>query len=449
MTTRIRASAVDMEMALIACAILSPQSIVHADQDVNWQDFGDTSLGRLWSLLRTGHGMGVQLDDVVSLLDYLRKANAEEQFLSPLFWAGVIQDGTPANVKWYAKQVRKESMLRRTAITCQNIVHQCSLPGADPECIIAETIAKLGGIGNYSGDHTMSLGAACDHVLRMLAEGKDAGRGSFTGLHSFDSTCGAMMPSELVILAARPGVGKTSLAMQIARHNAAKQRRVLFVSLEMSVTELATRLMCADSRISSRSLRQPKVPQAYLDRLSNSRAVLSPLPIEIFAPPTASVDQIKTVAKVAADKNSDLRLVVVDYIGIVQPADYKEPRHEQVGRISRSLKALAKEIDVPVLALCQLNREADAARPRLSFLRDSGSIEQDADVVMFLHREPSANKDDVGLYVEKHRHAEATNAMLRFVPHETRFVDPSFAVSVDCETGRHDAFDSFNSAGAF
>lgn len=421
----IQLSAMDSEKALIACAILSPPTVTHADDHITHKDFADESLGRLWSKLRYGVHAGVDIADPVVLLDFLRKSNTDSEFLSPIFWADIVQNGMPANVVWYCKQVKKAATLRRLAMTCQRVLYKCELPGADAEELMAECAQQLAEMGVDGANHrTVPFSVACKDVIDTYSKNKtDIFRGAFTGLPSFDEVCGAMMPSELTVLAARPGVGKTSLAMQIAKHNAESGRRVLFVSLEMSTLELASRLICADARVPSRALRQRSIATSDMDRLSRSAASLSPLPITLYSPPGCTVEKIRTIAKAEAMRTSDLRLIVVDYIGIVHPADRKEPRHEQVGRISRSLKELAREVEVPVLALCQLNRDAHASRPSLANLRDSGSIEQDADVVMFLHRDISESRNDVHLFVDKHRHAEQMEATLRFVPHETRFVD--------------------------
>lgn len=432
----IQLAAIEFEKALIACALLAPPTIIHADDVVSHEDFGDASLGRLWSQMRIGYHAGVQIGDIVVLMDYLRKSNADPEFLCTSFWADIASVGIPANVKWYGIQVRQAAMLRKLYNTCQQISHQCSLPRADASELIEQCSVALQSMQTNLSKKTVMIGEAFDKLLDSLkARGTEKARGSFTGIERFDSACGAMMPTELVVLAARPGMGKTAMAMQIARHNCEKGRRVMYVSLEMSDLELASRILCADARVPSQKLRQPFVSKDDIDRLSNSSASLRSLPLELFAPPTASVDQIKVMAKSIAAKNDDLRLVIVDYIGIVQPADRREPRYEQVGRISRSLKELAREIEVPVLALCQLNREADSAKPKLSYLRDSGSIEQDADVVMFLHRDAEADRTNVGLYVEKHRHAGTMHQALRFIPSETRFAD---------FVQKHEEFDDFN-----
>jgi replicative DNA helicase len=230
------------------------------------------------------------------------------------------------------------------------------------------------------------------------------------------------MPGELVILAARPGVGKTTLGMQIALHNARKSRPTLFASLEMTADELASRLASGLTGINIRKLRGASISAPQIEQITAVGDDLLQSPLRIWSPPSTTLQRLRAVAKCEAG-GYGLSLLVVDYLGLIKATDGRKPRYEQVGEISAGLKALAKELSIPVLALCQLNREADGELPRLSHLRDSGSIEQDADVVMFIHRTPDACK----LIVAKHRHGMTDEYTVKFNPSESRFEDLSAA----------------------
>ena len=187
----------------------------------------------------------------------------------------------------------------------------------------------------------------------------------FTGIERFDRVAGGLLPGELEIIAARPGNGKTSLAMQIGNRLARLDRPVLFVSLEMRAAELVGRLLCGSTGIDSRHLRRGQVdPAKFADEIAD----MAGTPLTIFDPPAATMQRIRAVAKMQKAATG-LELLIVDYIGLVQPRDRKIPRHEQVAEITGGLKQLAKELDTPVIALCQLNREADGADPKLSHLR--------------------------------------------------------------------------------
>ena len=237
------------------------------------------------------------------------------------------------------------------------------------------------------------------------------------------------MPGELGILAARPAMGKTALAMQKALHNARQGRRVLFVSLEMRNRELARRLLCQEAELDSRLLRGRRVDAAARARLQAAHEELAGLPIRLWDPASATLAEIRGVAR-HMRATGGLYLLIVDYLGLIKPsADSKRlQRHEQVQQTSAGLKELAKELCIPVLALCQLNREADGEEPRLSHLRESGAIEQDADMVLLLHhpeREQSKSgnqkKRIAYLIIGKHRHGETGRIKLQWHPSETRF----------------------------
>jgi replicative DNA helicase len=185
-------------------------------------------------------------------------------------------------------------------------------------------------------------------------------------------------------------MGKTALALNIAENIAVKGQAVLFVSLEMAKMELALRLICSRTRLDSYKIRRNLLSKEELRHFLDAANELGRVPMHIDDTPSRSVAEIAAVAR-RLKRQQDLQLIVVDYIGLIRPENSDEPRQEQVAKIARHLKLLARELHIPVLCLSQLNRQADARgkdeRPRLSQLRESGAIEQDADVVMFVHRE--------------------------------------------------------------
>jgi replicative DNA helicase len=211
-----------------------------------------------------------------------------------------------------------------------------------------------------------------------------------TGFVDLDNLTGGLHKSELVILASRPSMGKTALALNIAEHIAIDAHTaVLFVSMEMSRVELAQRLSCSRGKIDGHKFRSGFLSGSDREALVEASVELSKAPLYIDDSPSRRVAEIGACARRLRDK--DLGLVIIDYLQLVQPDSSNDPRQEQVAKISRRLKGLARELAVPVLCLSQLNRQMEAGkeghRPRLSHLRESGAIEQDADVVMFIHRE--------------------------------------------------------------
>ncbi len=255
-------------------------------------------------------------------------------------------------------------------------------------------------------------------------------RGVPTGFRELDNLLSGFQKSDLVILAARPSIGKTSLALDILRNAACRHGipAALF-SLEMSVQQVVDRIIAAESRVDSWKLRTGKV--AADDEFSRIRDALDSLaqaPIFIDDEPSNNITNMKAVARRLKSENN-LSLIVVDYLQLMKPTHHTDSMVQQVTDISRSLKALARELDVPVIALSQLSRavETRGGRPRLSDLRDSGSIEQDADVVMFIHREDKHSEDEdkrnvAEIMVEKHRNGPVGKVDLYFDEKRVSFV---------------------------
>jgi replicative DNA helicase len=217
-------------------------------------------------------------------------------------------------------------------------------------------------------------------------------------------------------------MGKTSFALQVALHQASKGRPTTFVSLEMTGRELASRHIVTRTGIETRRLRSGELQLLDLQEIDQVASDAAKLAMRIWSPHQATVAQIRGVAKRDA-ATAGLSLLVVDYIGLVRPTDPRRPRHEQVSMVSAALKSVAKELQIPVLALCQLNRESDKtkrAEPKLSHLRESGSIEQDADIVLLLHRRDN-HDGQTKLIIAKHRHADTGALMLTWDAVRTSF----------------------------
>jgi len=267
--------------------------------------------------------------------------------------------------------------------------------------------------------------------LEKLQENKDAMRGVPTGFKPLDNLLSGFQKSDLVILAARPSMGKTAFALDIARKAAVQYNiPVGIFSLEMSSQQLTDRMLSAEARVSSWKLRTGKLStDDEYERLRNAMDRLSEAPIYIDDKAERTVLQMRSIARRLKAENG-LELVIVDYLQLITPSATRssDSMVQQVTEISRSLKAMARELDVPVIALSQLSRavEQRRGRPRLSDLRDSGSIEQDADVVMFIHREDKmqedAEKNNIAeILVEKHRNGPVGSIELYFSEDHTSF----------------------------
>jgi replicative DNA helicase len=274
------------------------------------------------------------------------------------------------------------------------------------------------------------LGAAWDRI-EALSKKEDSIRGVTTGFKELDNMLSGLHPSDLVILAARPSVGKTSLALDMARNAAKRGVPVGIFSLEMSSEQLVDRMLAAESYVDSWKIRTGAVrAEEDFDKIRDALESLSKAPIYIDDKPGNNILAMRATAR-RLKREHGIGLLVVDYLQLMTPVGAKSSDSlvQQVTEISRSLKGLARELDVPVLALSQLSRavEQRGGKPRLSDLRDSGSIEQDADVVMFIHREDKNNKESdrqntAEILIEKHRNGPTGKVDLYFDDKRTSFL---------------------------
>ncbi len=327
--------------------------------------------------------------DVITVAEALDSRNQLED-IGGLAYLAALAQNTPsaANIRRYAEIVRERATLRTLEGVSQALQAAIYDPdGRTPAEIAREAETALSAVTDpISGNNDpITASAAMSEVLRIADDAANR-RGLGTGIADLDIlTCG-LEPGQLVIVAARPAVGKTAVALAIARHVARSGHRAGFFSLEMSRQELAARLLAAEAQVPARCLRTgPEEDQwPALTRAATASGLDN---LILDDRPAASVAYVRARAR-RLDRQARLYLIVIDYLQLMAPADPKASRTEQVGSLSRGLKALAKELRVPIIALAQLNRASESRadkRPQLSDLRDSGEIEQDADAVLLLH----------------------------------------------------------------
>lgn len=340
-----------------------------------------------------------------------------------------------SNARHYAAQVQKKFMLR-SLIDAGEFVAELGYDEAEEldetlekaekrlyAVTSSPTLSKFTSLGE-------SLKGAWER-LEHLHEHKDEMRGVRTGFKDLDNMLAGLQRSDLIILAARPSMGKTSLALDIARQAAVKHKAVVgFFSLEMAAQQLIDRMVAAEAKVNSWNLRTGRInEQGEWDRIREAYETLGQAPIFISDEPGNNILKMRAVAR-RLKKEQGLDLIVVDYLQLMVPTGSRatDSMVQQVTEISRSLKNLAREMDVPVLALSQLSRavEQRGGKPRLSDLRDSGSIEQDADVVMFIHRDDKINKESdrpniAEILIEKHRNGPVGMVELFFDEKRTTF----------------------------
>jgi replicative DNA helicase len=318
-----------------------------------------------------------------------------------------------------------------------DILREAYDPTSEPRQILSRAEEKIFGIleSSTSGEVTNIHDVLQESLDRIDArmDNQHAFGGLETGFEDFDQLTGGLQKSELLILAARPSMGKTALAMNMAEYVAMHgQVPVLFVSLEMSAIELGDRLLCSVAEVNGIRLRNGTITQDERKQLVKAAADISQSPLFIDDSPSRTMTEIAANAR-RLKRRDDLGLIVIDYLQLIDPDNSRDPRQEQVAKIARRLKGLARELEVPVLCLAQLNRQVESAKdnkPQLSHLRESGAIEQDADVVMFVHRDEyyQSNEEDreqvrgeADLLIRKQRNGPTGDVKLTWLHDFTRF----------------------------
>lgn len=341
-----------------------------------------------------------------------------------------------ANVRAYADIVRDKSVLRSLIEVGTQIAEDGFAPGdrETPE-LLAEAEQRVFRIAdqNRTGrKDIIPLKEAMKEafeILQVRYETQGTVTGLPTGFHDFDEMTAGLQPSDLIVLAARPAMGKTTLALNMAEYAALKSKKAVVVfSMEMSASQLAFRLISSIGRINAGRLKTGQLEDEDWSRVTMAMRLLSESKIFIDDEPALSPAKLMSKAR-RIKREHDLGLVVVDYLQLMQVPGNSENRATEISEISRSLKAMAKELNVPVIALSQLNRGLESRtdkRPVMSDLRESGAIEQDADIILFIYRDEYYHKDspDKGLaevIISKHRNGATGTVKLKFFGEYTRF----------------------------
>jgi len=387
----------EAERALLGSILLDHRVLNDLD-GLRPRDFYSERHGKLFEHLVAMHEAGKPID-LKLLAEHLKRYGDLEvcggaDFIAELMTAVPH----PHHAKYYAGIVREKAM-RRALIEAG---HMLCKQGYDEQLSFDEAVdfaeSALLRLGTDASQYKpLSAVEAAREARRRLEEARyrQGTLGLPTGLHSYDTHYGGLFPGELVILAARTSVGKTSLALQIAVYNALAGRLTYIASCEMSASELLLRAACGQAGVSLQATRSGRATDADHHRVEEALTELSAAALVLDDRPELSVASIRREARRLVRKG--LHLVVVDYLQLLTPADKKLQRYEQIGQMTMGLKALARDLSVPVLVLAQLSRAAESAdEPKLSHLRESGSIEQDADVVLLLHRPEGGLEGDGG-----------------------------------------------------
>jgi replicative DNA helicase len=389
------------ESGVLGSLLLNPDVANELTLVLRDSDFYDDANRKIYSAMIEMFDTGRKID--VTLLVSELKARGDFDLIGGAAYLAKLANSVPnaAHAIYYAEIVRTKATLRRLIDVSTTILNEAYDETFDAKELVSQAEQRIFQIQDERNANSAAqvgdvLKTAMERIdLRM--QGVQLNSGVMTHFTDFDAMTGGLHDGELIILAARPSMGKTAFAMNIAEQVAMKENApVLFVSLEMNALELVDRLLCSVAKVNGSRLRVGTISQDDRKRLISSAAKIATSPLYIDDTPSRTVSEVAAVARRITQQElrkpdgRKLGLIVIDYLQLLEPDNPKDPRQEQVAKIARRLKMLAREQKVPILCLSQLNRQSEEGKdhkPKLSHLRESGAIEQDADVVMFVHRE--------------------------------------------------------------
>ncbi len=427
----------EAEESLLGAMMLSRDAITAAvEARVDEADFYKPAHGHIFTAIMGLYGQGEPVDPV-TVAEELRRA----ELLEPLGGRPAlmrIQGGTPAsaNASHYARIVGELALLRRLIAVAGEIAESAYSQPDDVTETVDRAEARIFEVAEKRVAESMvrifdTVTETVNQLETMYHE-DGAVTGVPTGYTDLDALLLGVQPSNLVIVAARPGMGKTSFALGAASNVAIATRRpVIFFSMEMGAVELTKRMLSSEARVEARKLQTGNLTDADWTRLSTAMGHLGEAPLYIDDNPHCTVMEMRAKARRIKARHGDLGMIVVDYLQLMSSPGKVESRQNEVAELSRGLKILARELDCPVVALAQLNRQLEYRqdkRPMLADLRESGSIEQDADLVLFIYREDKYDQETekqgvAEIIVAKHRNGPVGSINLRFFDGTARFAD--------------------------
>jgi replicative DNA helicase len=435
---RLPPQSLEAERGVLGSLMLDPELCDEVAMILRADDFYADANARVYRNMIAMRDEGKRIDAM--LLTERLKQQGELETVGGTAYIAELVNAVPvaAHACYYAEIVRDKATLRALIHTSTEILRDAWDPTVEPRDALNQAEEKIFGVHDRrSSDHVANIRDVLVETFARIdarLEGTE-GVGVPTGFIELDQLTGGLHSSELLILAARPSMGKTALATNIAENVAIDQGvPVLFISLEMARLELAQRMLCSQGRINANKFRSGMLSETDHEKLAQVSGTLGQAPLFIDDTPSRTVTEIAATARRLKRKHG-LGMIVIDYLQLIEPDDPRDPRQEQVAKMARRLKALAREIEVPLVCLAQLNRQVEMGReghrPRLSHLRESGAIEQDADVVMFVHREEYYLKRDeaeergltgIGeLIVAKQRNGPTGDIKLAWLDKFTRF----------------------------
>ena len=425
----------EAEMGVLGSILLMHEAIDEVGDVLKADHFYADRHQKIFAAVMNLYENGIRGIDAVTLAEELDRRKELDE-IGGVEYLSRILEAVPnaAHAKYYAKIVRDRWIQRSLAYACTEILEECYSGTSDTEDVLSSAEQRVFGILEQQEKvEKLQLRDILIETYDRIRARMELG-GSISGLSSgftdLDGQLNGFQGSELIILAARPSMGKTALVCNIAESVVADSKQPCLVfSLEMSKLELAERLLCIRAKVNGHRLRAGTLDEVEHEALMNAASQLSEMPMFIDDQPGRTMPQIGAVAR-RIKRRSGLSIIIIDYLQLIEPEDKNSPREQQVALITRRLKYLSKELHVPVIALAQLNRGVELRedkRPRLADLRESGSIEQDADVVMFLHRpaayDPEDRPGEADIIIAKNRHGPIGTVSLSWLSDSMRFGD--------------------------
>ncbi len=435
---RIQPNNKEAEQSVIGAMFMDRNAIADVSYMLTREDFYNPQYGALYECMIELYNEGQQVD-VITVGDRLKMKDMPEDLYKPSFLAEIISS-VPTSVlaTTHAKVVKDKSLLRQLIRLCEDTAKDCYLGHDKTEYIMEETEQKIFRlVQNSTGSKDItSINKIVINVLNEIEEAaRNKGKvtGLSTGFVDLDNMLTGMHGGELLLVAARPAMGKTAFVLNIA-HDLAVMHSVpcAIFSLEMSKEQLVSRMIAIDAMVDSKKMKLGDLPNEDWDKVTESMEAIARSPIYIEDNSAITISELRSKCR-KLKQNYNIQLIILDYLQLMSSARPVESRQQFIADVSRSLKNLARELNVPIIALSQLSRAVDSRpdhKPVLSDLRESGSIEQDADVVMFIYRDEYYNPETTTkpqtaeIIIAKQRSGETGSIDLRWLGRYTKFADP-------------------------
>lgn len=436
---RVMPHSIEAEQSVVGAMLMDKDAILTASELISGQDFYQSAYGVIFDSMVELFNEGRPVD-LVTLQDRLKEKDVPPEISSLEFVRDLVTAvPTSANVKYYAEIVADKSMMRRLIKLNDELSNICYAGNEPLPAILEKTeksvfeLLQKRNLGEYTPIRQVVLNAL-DRIERA-SKNKGNVTGVPTGFNDLDYKLSGLQPSDLVLVAARPSMGKTAFVLNIAQYVAFKKEKgVAIFSLEMSKEQLVNRLFSLESQVDSQAIRTGNLKDSDWEKLIEGAGIIGKSNLIIDDTPGISVSELRSKCR-KYKLEHDIQLVIIDYLQLMTGSvgRHSESRQQEISEISRSLKALARELNVPVVALSQLSRAVEGRpdkRPMLSDLRESGAIEQDADVVMFIYRDEYYNKDteykkQAEIIIAKQRNGPVGTVHLAWLADYTKFANLS------------------------